>query len=157
MEKRYYIAYGSNLNVRQMMMRCPTARLIGTSVIKDYRLMFKGSQTGSYLTIEERNGGSVPVVIWEVTESDVAALDRYEGFPSFYYKKELRLQYKDIRTGGRRTVNAFAYIMYENRPIGIPSNFYMRTCLEGYDAFFFDRKVLAAAYDKCREAVQNEG
>ena len=51
MEKRYYIAYGSNLNVRQMMMRCPTARLIGTSVIKDYRLMFKGSQTGSYLTI----------------------------------------------------------------------------------------------------------
>ena len=27
MEKRYYIAYGSNLNVRQMMMRCPTARL----------------------------------------------------------------------------------------------------------------------------------
>ena len=157
MEKRYYIAYGSNLNVRQMMMRCPTARLIGTSVIKDYRLMFKGSQTGSYLTIEERNGGSVPVVIWEVTESDVAALDRYEGFPSLYYKKELRLQYKDIRTGGRRTVNAFAYIMYENRPIGIPSNFYMRTCLEGYDAFFFDRKVLAAAYDKCREAVQNEG
>ena len=157
MEKRYYIAYGSNLNVRQMMMRCPTARLIGTSVIKDYRLMFKGSQTGSYLTIEERNGGSVPVVIWEVTESDVAALDRYEGFPSLYYKKELRLQYKDIRTGGRRTVNAFAYIMYENRPIGIPSNFYMRTCLEGYDAFFFDRKVLAAAYDKCREAVENEG
>ena len=96
-------------------------------------------------------------MIWEVTESDVAALDRYEGFPSLYYKKELRLQYKDIRTDGRRTVNAFAYIMYENRPIVIPSNFYMRTCLEGYDAFFFDRKVLAAAYDKCREAVQNEG
>ena len=92
-----------------------------------------------------------------MTESDVAALDRYEGFPFFYYKKELRLQYKDIRTGGRRMVNAFAYIMYENRPIGIPSDFYMRTCLEGYDAFFFDRKVLAVAYDKCWEAVENEG
>ena len=157
MKKRYYLAYGSNLNVHQMMYRCPTARIIGTAVISDYQLLFKGSKTGSYLTIEERNGGSVPVVIWEVTESDVAALDRYEGFPSLYYKKELRLQYKDIRTGGRRTVNAFAYIMYENRPIGIPSNFYMRTCLEGYDAFFFDRKVLAAAYDKCREAVENEG
>ena len=25
MEKRYYIAYGSNLNIRQMRMRCPSA------------------------------------------------------------------------------------------------------------------------------------
>ena len=50
MEKRYYIAYGSNLNVRQMRMRCPSARIIGTSVLKDYELLFKGSKTGSYLT-----------------------------------------------------------------------------------------------------------
>ena len=157
MKKQYYIAYGSNLNVEQMAFRCPHATILGTAELKGWELLFKGSKTGAYLTIEERDGGSVPVVIWEVTKSDVVALDRYEGFPSLYYKKELRLQYKDIRTGGRRTVNAFAYIMYENRPIGIPSNFYMRTCLEGYDAFFFDRKVLAAAYDKCREAVENEG
>ena len=157
MKKRYYIAYGSNLNVEQMAFRCPHATILGTAELKGWELLFKGSKIGAYLTIEERDGGSVPVVIWEVTESDEAALDRYEGFPSFYYKKELRLQYKDIRTDGRRTVNAFAYIMYENRPIGIPSNFYMRTCLEGYDTFFFDRKVLAAAYDKCREAVENEG
>ena len=44
MEKRYYIAYGSNLNIRQMKMRCPGARIIGTSVIEDYRLLFKGSR-----------------------------------------------------------------------------------------------------------------
>ena len=157
MKKRCYIAYGSNLNTEQMALRCPRATILGTAELKGWELLFKGSKTGAYLTIEERDGGLVPVVIWEVTESDEAALDRYEGFPSFYYKKELRLQYKDIRTGGCRTVDAFAYIMYENRPIGNPSDFYMRTCLEGYDAFFFDRKVLAAAYDKCREAVENEG
>lgn len=52
MEKRYYIAYGSNLNIRQMRMRCPSARIIGTSVLKDYELLFKGSKTGSYLTVE---------------------------------------------------------------------------------------------------------
>ena len=56
MEKRYYIAYGSNLNVRQMRMRCPTARIIGTSVLKDYELLFKGSKTGSYLTVEKKPG-----------------------------------------------------------------------------------------------------
>ena len=44
MERRYYIAYGSNLNVQQMRWRCPNARIIGTSELKDYRLMFKGSK-----------------------------------------------------------------------------------------------------------------
>ena len=61
MEKRYYIAYGSNLNVRQMRMRCPSARRIGTSELKDYELFFKGSKTGSYLTVEKKPGSSVPV------------------------------------------------------------------------------------------------
>ena len=43
MAKRYYIAYGSNLNIPQMRWRCPSARIIGTSEIPDYRLLFKGS------------------------------------------------------------------------------------------------------------------
>ena len=52
-EKRYYIAYGSNLNVRQMRMRCPHATILGTANLKGWELFFKGSKTGSYLTIEE--------------------------------------------------------------------------------------------------------
>ena len=52
-EKRYYIAYGSNLNVPQMRMRCPHATILGTSNLKGWELLFKGSKTGSYLTIEE--------------------------------------------------------------------------------------------------------
>ncbi len=91
-EKRYYIAYGSNLNVRQMRMRCPNATILGTANLTGWELLFKGSKTGSYLTIEECENGTIPVVIWEVTESDEAALDRYEGFPTFYYKKNIKLQ-----------------------------------------------------------------
>ena len=87
MKKRYYIAYGSNLNIRQMRMRCPSARIIGTSEIPDYELLFKGSKTGSYLTIESKEGSRVPVAAWEVSAEDELALDRYEGFPTFYYKK----------------------------------------------------------------------
>ena len=83
MEKRYYIAYGSNLNIRQMRMRCPSARIIGTSEIPDYELLFKGSKTGSYLTIEPKDGSTVPVAAWEVTAEDEAALDRYEDTPLF--------------------------------------------------------------------------
>ena len=59
--ERYYIAYGSNLNIRQMRIRCPHARVIGTAVIHDYELLFKGSRTGAYLTIEPKEGSEVPV------------------------------------------------------------------------------------------------
>ncbi|MGO5179863.1 gamma-glutamylcyclotransferase family protein [Catenibacterium mitsuokai] len=142
MSKRYYIAYGSNLNIPQMRMRCPGARIIGTSVIEDYQLLFKGSKTGSYLTIEPMEGAEVPVVIWEVTESDEKALDRYEGYPNFYYKKEMTLDIKGIRTGKVRRRDAFVYIMHEERELGIPSWYYVNTCLDGYRAFGFDEKYL---------------
>ena len=142
MNKRYYIAYGSNLNIPQMRMRCPEARIIGTSVIKDYQLLFKGSKTGSYLTIEPMEGAEVPVVIWEVTETDEKALDRYEGYPNFYYKKEMTLDIKGIRTGKVRRRDAFVYIMHEERELGIPSWYYVNTCLDGYRAFGFDEKYL---------------
>ncbi len=155
-KKKYYIAYGSNLNVQQMRLRCPFAAALGTSELEGWGLLFKGSKTGSYLTIEECEGGKVPIVVWAITEADEEALDRYEGFPSFYYKREMLIRYKGLRTGKYRTVNAFVYIMHEDRTIGIPTDFYMETCLRGYDAFGFDDNILLDAYDKCVEAVENE-
>ena len=97
--KRYYIAYGSNLNIPQMRWRCKDAKIVGTAVIKDYRLMFKGSQSGSYLTIEKAEGYVVPVGVWSVSEDDEKHLDRYEGYPDFYYKTEMTLDIKGWRTG----------------------------------------------------------
>ena len=155
MEKRYYIAYGSNLNVRQMTMRCPTARIIGTSEIHNYRLLFKGSKTGSYLTIEPEKGCSVPVAVWSVTDQDEWALDRYEGFPSFYYKKELELPITGIKTGKVRRRKVFVYIMHEDRPFGVPSSFYMRTCAEGYRYFGFDLQTLVDAFTYSQEKTED--
>lgn len=150
MEKRYYIAYGSNLNIRQMKMRCPSARIIGTSEIPNYELLFKGSKTGSYLTIEPKEGSTVPVAAWEVTDLDEAALDRYEGFPTFYYKAEMVLPIKGIKTGKVRERPVFVYIMHEDRPLGMPSGFYVATCLEGYDNFGFDERFIYDAIEISR-------
>lgn len=154
--KRYYIAYGSNLNVAQMKRRCPTATILATADLEGYELLFKGSLTGSYLTIEKNERGSVPVAIWEVNPADELALDCYEGYPNFYYKQNIKLTCKDIHTGEIKEIMAFAYIMHEERPIGIPSEFYLRTCLDGYEAFYFDKRVLLRAYEKCRGIVENE-
>lgn len=150
MRKRYYIAYGSNLNIPQMRMRCPGARIIGTSVIEDYQLLFKGSKTGSYLTIEPKEGATVPVAVWEVTEQDELSLDRYEGYPNFYYKTEMTMDIKGIRTGKIRRRQAFVYIMHEEREFGIPSLFYVNTCLDGYRAFGFDEQYLFDAIEVSR-------
>ena len=146
--KRYYLAYGSNLNIAQMQFRCPDAMIVGTAVIPDYELLFKGSLTGAYLTIEPKQGAQVPVGVWEVSLTDELKLDRYEGFPSFYYKKEMRIPVKDIRTGKTKLRDAFVYIMHEDRKLGVPTESYMRTCLEGYRDFGFDPDFLLAAYDK---------
>lgn len=93
----------------------------------------------------------MPVGVWEVTQADEKALDRYEGFPNFYYKKELTLPIKGIRTGKIRKRWVFVYIMHENRSIGISSIPYMQTCIRGYDDFGFDRLMLIDAYLKCGE------
>ena len=94
---RYYLAYGSNLSVEQMAFRCPDAVYVGYSFIKDYELLFKGSKTGSYLTIEKKEGSCVPVVIWRISEADEKNLDRYEGCPHFYYKKMMKVKVHSFR------------------------------------------------------------
>ena len=143
--KRYYIAYGSNLNVRQMKFRCPTAKIVGTAVIGDYELLYKGSKTGSYLTIEKKKGSVVPVAVWEVSECDERNLDAYEGCPNFYYKTEMELPVKILKNGKTKTVKAFVYIMHEERKLGIPSRAYLQTCLVGYRHFGFKPALLMKA------------
>ena len=150
MPKKYYIAYGSNLNIRQMKQRCPSARIIGTADLAGWQLLFKGSKTGSYLTIERKNGSTVPVAVWEITAEDEKALDRYEGYPSFYYKKKLPLRYQGIRTGRTHSCNAMVYIMHEERPLGLPSQFYVNTCAEGYRYFGFDIGFLVDAINNSK-------
>lgn len=151
MNKPYYLAYGSNLNIKQMKYRCPNARKIGTAEIKNYRLLFKGSKTGSYLTIEPSEGDIVPVGVWAISEEDEASLDMYEGFPNFYYKKEITLDITSIRTKKIITRKCLVYIMREDRPVGIPSEYYMRVCLEGYYNFGFNSDTLLRAYDESKE------
>ena len=147
---KYYLAYGSNLNIKQMAHRCPNAKPIGTSVIKDYQLLFKGSKTGAYLTIEKNTNSNVPVAVWEVTDNDEKRLDVYEGYPDFYYKTKMEV------TVNRRKIKAFVYIMHEGRPLGIPSYQYVHTCADGYMDFGFGLKYLEVALKISKQEAENE-
>lgn len=144
--KKYYLAYGSNLSVAQMAQRCPDAIYVGKAVIEGYQLLFKGSSTGSYLTIEEKEGSSVPVLVWEISERDEAHLDRYEGWPTLYYKKEMVVEVQSFLDGNIvGKTEAVVYIMHEDRHLGCPSRHYYDVCLEGYLRFGFDESVLEQA------------
>ncbi len=154
--KKYYFAYGSNLNVHQMRYRCPDAKPVGTAWINGYQLLFKGSKTGSYLTIEKAENSKVPVAVWEVSESDEHRLDAYEGYPNFYYKTEMELSVKLFENDDIKKLTAFVYIMHENRPLGIPSSSYVRTCVQGYCDFGFDLKYLRITFDISERGVGDE-
>ena len=152
-DRRYYIAYGSNLNIGQMKRRCSGAVISGTAVIDDYRLLFRGSGSGAYLTIEPDAASKVPVAVWSVTAEDEAMLDMYEGCPDFYYKEMMSLVVT-AKSGRKHVMSAFVYIMHEDRPFGVPSRLYIETCAEGYRDFGFDVRALADAYKFSREEAK---
>ncbi len=145
MTKRYYLAYGSNLNLDQMSYRCPEAKVVGTGEISDFQLLFRGRENAAYLTIEPLKGSKVPVAICEVTENDEQSLDHYEGYPNFYYKDELEIQVTGISDHTVRNLKAFIYIMRDGYEIAIPYQPYVDGCLEGYKSFGFDTKYLYKA------------
>ena len=139
-KKRLYVAYGSNLNVYQMKYRCPTAKLVGTGVVKDYELQFKGRKDSAFATIAPSEGGTVPVAVWELQPRDEKALDRYEGYPSHYFKQDIPVEMKN-----GETVNCMVYIMDLRQDFGIPSPGYVQTVSEGYHNCRLDTSVLKNA------------
>jgi hypothetical protein len=138
-KRRLYIAYGSNLNLEQMSQRCPTAQAVGTSVMKNWRLLFRGGHTGAVATVERFRSSCVPILVWQLQPQDEAALDRYEGWPHLYRKETLRISLNG------KTVAAMIYIMNEIRPYGLPGHCYFNTIRDGYVSAGFDIGILRKA------------
>jgi len=131
---RFYVGYGSNHNVLQMQARCATAMPVVGGVLPDKRLVFAG-----VLTVEPCKGRSTPVSIWHVEPGDIAALDRYEGYPRLYGKR-----YAHATVDGER-VATFYYVLNDPYTEHPPSPFYYATVEEGFNEWGFDQEVLRTA------------
>ena len=140
MEENLYFAYGSNLDLEQMAQRCPDAEIVEPVRLENYELRFRGS---GFATVAPKKGSTVHGLVWKITPNCEQSLDRYEGYPHFYYKTELELPLAE--TGKKLT--AFVYIMHEERKLGIPTSAYIRTCVDGYRQFGFNLKHLRKAMD----------
>lgn len=140
---KYYIAYGSNLSVEQMRLRCPDARIAGQTVLEGWELLFRGCAT-----IEPNKEKNTPVLVWEISEEDEKRLDVYEGYPHYYRKEDLMVEV--VSEGAEpKTVTAMVYIMNDGYGHGGPSLYYYRVLYEGYKAFHFPMHVLEGALKRC--------
>lgn len=148
--RKKYVAYGSNMNLEQMKRRCPTAKVIGKGVLKDYELLFRGSPYGAFATVEPKEGATVPVLIWEIGKDDERSLDRYEGYPRHYGKERIPVETE------HGTEEIMAYIMNEGPRIGVPSRSYLGTITAGYLEAEMDIKSLLDSVDHCQELLEKQ-
>ena len=145
-KKKYYLAYGSNLNLKEMSKRCPIAKPIGTIILLDYHLIYRGSQDGySYLTIEPQKTSIVPLGLFELTKKDIINLDIYEGYPNLYDKVTIPIMIN------KKQREALIYIMKKGFDCHLPHSSYIKTCIEGYQDFGFDLDILERALIETKE------
>ena len=146
MNRRLYIAYGSNLSVEQMAMRCPDAKIAGKAVLKDWKLLFK-----IHADIEPCAGSVVPVLVWEISSKDEGNLDLYEGYPGYYIKQEVPITMTGIDGRHPKKTTAMVYTMTEGHRMRLPMKGYYDVLEEGYERFGFDRRILRNALKEAKE------
>lgn len=138
--KKLYIAYGSNINLDQMALRCPNSEPMATALLKGYELQFK-----YHATIAPNPDGKVPILLWGLSKSDEKRLDRYEGYPKYYRKEIEPIDYFGEAGEG------MVYVMNGDKPLQAPSEQYYQTILQGYKAVGLDTSYLEAALAKAQE------
>ena len=144
--KKIYLAYGSNLNHRQMAERCPKASYLGSAILKSWRLIFK-----SVATIEKEVGMEVPVGVFEISDQCEKALDVYEDYPHLYDKHEV-----DVNFNGK-LVTAMTYIMVAKYGVAPPSKKYFDVISEGYKNCGLDSNYLFEAKEHSIKADSGKG
>ena len=78
----YYFAYGSNLNKKQMLERCPDSKPKFVATLPNYKLVFVGwsrQWRGGVASIKRFSGERVIGAIYEVSDRDIRRLDKCEG------------------------------------------------------------------------------
>ncbi len=128
---KLYLAYGSNLHKAQMRRRCPSAKALGSVMLQDAQLVFRGVADVIYAP-----GQITPVGVWRIYREDEEAMDKYEGVRGKFYNKEM----VELDDGQE----ALLYVM-SSTGIFPPSQYYYETCKQGYRDFGLDIAYLENA------------
>lgn len=140
LDKRLYVAYGSNMDKTQMEIRCPGAKVLGRTYLENWMLTLP-----HYANIERSKGKRTPALIWEITSKNEKVLDRYEGYPECYDKIDII-----ICVDGKR-MSAMAYVMTDEykKCDKKPRSGYINQILQGYRDAGFDEAEFQPSETKC--------
>ena len=140
-----YGAYGANLNMANMEVRCPQAKPIRGFNLVGYRLVFNG-----VADIIKEKDTKVPIGLWQITKECEKSLDRYEGYPHLY--KKIRLK---IDVPGFKGQKVMFYVM-RRKGVALPPASYFNTIAQGYDDFALDKDYLNWAVHEADQMQKNK-
>jgi gamma-glutamylcyclotransferase (GGCT)/AIG2-like uncharacterized protein YtfP len=128
-----YFAYGSNMDKEQMVKRGINFISRKFAKLPGYVLVFnKKAQAGdfAYANITESDSGYVEGIIYEFPDNDIIRLDKAEGYPNHYFKKEIIVfdKYEE-------PIQATAYIAQSDKIVEClyPKTEYLNHLLAGKD------------------------
>ncbi len=104
-----YFAYGSNMDVQQMAVRCPDAVVVGTACLPGHRFLIN---THGVATVVPSHGVAVYGVLWRISKADEASLDHYEGVAVGFYRKVITR----VRFDEGNAADALIYVARDDNP-----------------------------------------
>ncbi|MDH7794465.1 gamma-glutamylcyclotransferase family protein [Beijerinckia sp. 28-YEA-48] len=98
-----YFAYGSNMDVAAMQVRCPRSRPVSRAILPRHRFIIMAE---GYASVQRDGTRSVHGVLWDVALGDMRTLDTYESIGSGLYTK---ISQPVLRDAGA-SVRALVYV-----------------------------------------------
>ena len=126
-----YAAYGSNCDPGQMHDRCPHSPAVTSGWLEGYRLTFGGEDLGwegALATVVESPGDRVFVMLYDITDEDVASLDTWEGADTGLYRK---IRVRVMTLDGEKLAWLYVLDAYEG---GLPSARYLGVLADAAEA-----------------------
>lgn len=116
-----YFAYGMNLDMVAMKQRCPGCQPLHRASLLDHRLVFRG-----VADIEPEPGSVVQGALYKLSSNHLLILDRLEGCPQLYTRREI-----EVSTEDQRRITATVYQMTRGKGYSPPSSGYLEIILSG--------------------------
>lgn len=132
-KKILYFAYGVNVDCEGMAIRCPSAKPLGKATLKGYILRFRGGLANAERVLGDSQKAAVIGVLWRISKGNLQALDKFEGYPELYGRREV-----EVITDGGATVRATMYYMKQFYKMSPPSDWVSSAICRGYNDFGID-------------------
>jgi len=146
---KLYLSYGANCNKDDMKVRAPGSIPIGVYKLFNFKLAFN-----HVADIRQAPGNTCICGLWFITDDCESSLDLFEGYPTLYNKKYIKIEKGYIKpfewisldeTLKDNDNTALLYVMNGGGRYSPPSKSYTNTISKGYDFFNIPKTQLKDA------------